>query len=132
MTELPVGQGIVRRQGKKIAFLAFGSMVTPSLAAAEELDATVADMRFIKPLDDKLVADLAAAHELLVTVEENTIMGGAGSAVMESLCRQKINVRLLMLGLPDTYIDQGDHAELLADCGLDKTGIMQSVQNYLA
>jgi 1-deoxy-D-xylulose-5-phosphate synthase len=132
MTELPVGQGIIRRQGKKIAFLAFGSMVTPSLAAAEELDATVADMRFIKPLDDKLVADLAAAHELLVTVEENTIMGGAGSAVMESLCRQKINVRLLMLGLPDTYIDQGDHAELLADCGLDKTGIMQSVQNYLA
>jgi 1-deoxy-D-xylulose-5-phosphate synthase len=132
MTELPIGQGVIRRQGKKIAFLAFGSMVTPSLAAAEELDATVADMRFIKPLDDKLVADLAAAHELLVTVEENTIMGGAGSAVMESLCRQKINVRLLMLGLPDTYIDQGDHAELLADCGLDKTGIMQSVQNYLA
>jgi len=132
MTELPVGQGILRRQGEKIAFLAFGSMVTPSLAAAEELDATVADMRFIKPLDDKLVAELAAAHDVLVTVEENTIMGGAGSAVMESLCRQKINVRLLMLGLPDTYIDQGDHAELLADCGLDKTGIMQSVQNYLA
>ncbi|MDC8446213.1 MAG: 1-deoxy-D-xylulose-5-phosphate synthase [Nitrosomonas sp.] len=132
MTELPVGQGIVRRQGKKIAFLAFGSMVAPSLAAAEELDATVADMRFIKPLDDKLVADLAAAHELLVTVEENTIMGGAGSAVMESLGRQKINAGLLMLGLPDAYIDQGDHAELLTDCGLDKTGIIQSVQNYLA
>lgn len=132
MTELPIGQGIVRRQGKKIAFLAFGSMVTPSLAAAEELDATVADMRFIKPLDDTLVASLAAAHDVLVTVEENTIMGGAGSAVMESLCRQKINVRLLMLGLPDTYIDQGDHAELLADCGLDKAGIIQSVQSYLA
>jgi 1-deoxy-D-xylulose-5-phosphate synthase len=132
MTELPIGQGIIRRQGKKIAFLAFGSMVTSSLAAAEELDATVADMRFIKPLDDKLVAILAAEHELLVTVEENTIMGGAGSAVMESLSRQKINVRLLMLGLPDTYIDQGDHAELLADCCLDKIGIIQSVQNYFA
>lgn len=132
MTELPIGQGVIRRQGKKIAFLAFGSMVTPSLAAAEELDATVADMRFIKPLDDKLVADLAATHDVLVTVEENTIMGGAGSAVMESLCRQKITVGLLMLGLPDTYIDQGDHAELLADCGLDKAGIVQSVQNYLA
>jgi 1-deoxy-D-xylulose-5-phosphate synthase len=132
MTELPIGQGVIRRQGKKIAFLAFGSMVTPSLAAAEELDATVADMRFIKPLDDRLVADLAAVHDVLVTVEENTIMGGAGSAVMESLCRQKINVRLLMLGLPDAYIDQGDHAELLTDCGLDKAGIIQSVQNYLA
>jgi 1-deoxy-D-xylulose-5-phosphate synthase len=132
MTELPIGQGVIRRQGKKIAFLAFGSMVTPSLAAAEELDATVADMRFIKPLDDGLVADLAAAHDVLVTIEENTIMGGAGSAVMESLCRQKINVRLLMLGLPDAYIDQGDHAELLTDCGLDKAGIIQSVQNYLA
>ncbi|MCB1976080.1 MAG: 1-deoxy-D-xylulose-5-phosphate synthase [Nitrosomonas sp.] len=132
MTELPIGQGVIRRQGKKIAFLAFGSMVTPSLAAAEELDATVADMRFIKPLDDRLVADLAATHDVLVTVEENTIMGGAGSAVMESLCRHKINVRLLMLGLPDAYIDQGDHAELLTDCGLDKAGIIQSVQNYLA
>lgn len=132
MTELPIGQGVIRRQGKKIAFLAFGSMVTPSLAAAEELDATVADMRFIKPLDDRLVADLAATHDVLVTVEENTIMGGAGSAVMESLCRHKINVRLLVLGLPDAYIDQGDHAELLTDCGLDKAGIIQSVQNYLA
>ncbi len=131
MTELPVGRGIVRRQGRKIAFLAFGSMVSPCLAAADDLDATVADMRFIKPLDEKLVADLAAEHDLLVTVEENTTMGGAGSAVMESLCQQKILARVLMLGLPDVYLDHGDHAQMLADCGLDKTGIIQSVHKYL-
>lgn len=132
MTELPIGQGVVRRQGNKIAFLAFGSMVSPCLAAADDLDATVADMRFIKPLDEKLIADLAAGHELLVTVEENTIMGGAGSAVMELLCRRKMLVQILTLGLPDVYLDHGDHAQMLAECGLDKAGIIQSVQKYLA
>lgn len=132
MTELPIGQGVVRRQGNKIAFLAFGSMVSSCLAAADDLDATVADMRFIKPLDEKLIADLAAGHELLVTVEENTIMGGAGSAVMELLCRRKMLVQILTLGLPDVYLDHGDHAQMLAECGLDKAGIIQSVQKYLA
>jgi len=131
MTELPIGRGIVRRQGKKIAFLAFGSMVAPCLAAAEELNATVADMRFVKPLDKELVAELAVSHDLLVTVEENTTMGGAGSAVMESISQQKIYTKILLLGLPDVYLDQGDHAQMLADCGLDKAGIVQSVQNYL-
>lgn len=132
MTELPIGRGIVRRQGEKIALLAFGSMLTPCLAAAETLNATVADMRFIKPLDDALVAELAVTHDLLVTVEENTIMGGAGSAVMESVSQQKIHSRILLLGLPDIYLDQGEHAQMLADCGLDGAGIVQSVQNYLA
>ncbi len=132
MTEMPVGRGVVRRDGKKIAFLAFGSMLTPCLAAAEELNATVADMRFIKPLDDALVATLATSHDLLVTVEENTIMGGAGSAVMESLSRQKICVKTMQLGLPDAYVEHGDHAQMLADCGLDKTGIIESVQAYLS
>ena len=131
MTELPIGRGIVRRQGEKIAFLAFGSMLSPCLAAAEELNTTVADMRFIKPLDDALIAELAASHDLLVTAEENTTMGGAGSAVMESASQQKINVRILLLGLPDVYLDQGDHAQMLADCGLDGAGIVQSVQNYM-
>ncbi|MCP5245045.1 MAG: 1-deoxy-D-xylulose-5-phosphate synthase [Burkholderiales bacterium] len=132
MTELPVGRGVVRRDGEKIAFLAFGSMLTPCMAAANELNASVADMRFVKPLDDALVATLAANHDLLVTVEENTVMGGAGSAVMESLSKQKINVKILLLGLPDTYLDQGDHAQMLTDCGLNKAGIVQSVREYLS
>ncbi len=131
MQALPVGRGEIRRQGKKIALLAFGSMLVPCLEAAEELDATVANMRFVKPLDDDLVASLAASHDLLVTVEENTIMGGAGSAVTESLNNQQILVKVLQLGLPDLFIDQGDPAQMLVDCGLSKAGIMKSVQAYL-
>ena len=132
MQALPVGRGEVRRQGEKIALLAFGSMLTPCLSAAEELNATVANMRFVKPLDDDLVASLAASHDVLVTVEENTVLGGAGGAVTESLNSQRINVKVLQLGLPDVFIDQGDHAQMLADCGLDKDGIIKSVRAILA
>lgn len=132
MQVLPVGRGEIRRKGGKIALLAFGSMLAPCLEAAEELDATVANMRFVKPLDDDLVAQLASNHELLVTIEENTIMGGAGSAVMESLASQGIVVRLLLLGLPDLFLDQGDPAQMLADCGLDKNGIIKAVQEKLS
>lgn len=128
MHALPIGKGEIRRQGEKIALLAFGSMVAPCLEAAEDLNATVVNMRFIKPLDDELVASLAATHELLVIVEENTVMGGAGSAVTESLSSQHIVVKVLQIGLPDVFIDQGDHAQMLADCGLDKKGIITSVQ----
>jgi len=131
MQALPIGRGEIRRQGEKIALLAFGSMLTPCLEAAEELNATVINMRFIKPLDDDLVASLAASHDLLVTVEENTVMGGAGGAVTESLNSQRIYVKVLQLGLPDIFIDQGDHAQMLADCGLDKNGIIQSVRSIL-
>ena len=132
MTALPVGRGEVRREGEKIALLAFGSMLAPCLEAAEELGATVANMRFVKPLDDNLVKSLAEKHDLLVTVEENTIMGGAGSAVQESLASQKKQVKMLHLGLPDSYIEQGDPAQMLTDCGLDKTGIIKSVQAVLS
>ena len=132
MHMLPIGRGEIRRQGEKIALLSFGSMLAPCLAAAEELNATVVNMRFIKPLDDELVASLAANHDLLVTVEENTIMGGAGSAVAESLYKQKIYTKILQLGLPDTFIDQGDHAQMLANCGLDKDGIIDSVNSTLS
>ncbi len=128
MQALPIGRGEVRRKGKKIALLAFGSMLAPCLQAAEELNATVANMRFIKPLDDDLVATLAAEHELLVTVEENTIMGGAGSAVLESIKNKNDKIKVLQLGLPDTFIDQGDPAQMLANCGLDKAGIIKSIQ----
>ncbi|MGH6612265.1 MAG: 1-deoxy-D-xylulose-5-phosphate synthase, partial [Burkholderiaceae bacterium] len=124
MSELPIGRGEVRRSsnaatGRRIAILAFGSMVQPSLAAAEQLDATVANMRFVKPLDDELVAKLARTHEALVTVEENVIAGGAGSACVESLARQRIQVPVLQIGLPDHFIDHGDPAFLLKECGLD-------------
>ncbi|MEQ1720535.1 MAG: 1-deoxy-D-xylulose-5-phosphate synthase [Nitrosomonas sp.] len=132
MHMLPIGRGEIRRQGEKIALLSFGSMLTPCLAAAEELNATVVNMRFIKPLDDELVASLSANHDLLVTVEENTIMGGAGSAVAESLYKQKIYTKILQLGLPDTFIDQGDHAQMLANCGLDKDAIIDSVNSTLS
>lgn len=125
---LPVGKGEVRRQGVKTAILAFGSMLTPALAAAEALNATVANMRFVKPLDAELVLALADKHELLVTVEENVVMGGAGSAVLECLQQHRRNVAVLQLGLPDKFIDQGDPSLQLAACGLDKAGLLQAIR----
>jgi len=139
MTALPIGKGEIRRQGKKIALmskkvaiLAFGSMLNVSLEAAEELDATVANMRFVKPLDDDLVAKLAESHDLLVTIEENVIEGGAGSAVLESLQRQGIKAAVLLLGLPDRFVDHGDSALQLADCGLNRAGILTAIRAKLA
>lgn len=132
MQAIPVGKGEIRRQGTRVALLAFGTMLAPCLAAGDELDATVVNMRFIKPLDQELVSQLAAEYELLVTVEENTIMGGAGSAVLEYLVNQGNHINLLQLGLPDYFIDQGDSAQMLANCGLDKAGIVKSVQQRLA
>ena len=129
MQALPIGKGVVRRNGNgKIAILAFGSMVTPALAAAEALDATVADMRFVKPLDVELVKQLAASHELIVTIEENAIMGGAGAACSEALAAAGIAKAVLHLGLPDLYVDHGDPAKLLSDCGLDTAGIEASIR----
>lgn len=129
---ITVGKGEVRRQGKKVAILAFGSMLAPALQAAEQLDATVANMRFVKPLDEELVLKLAAAHTLLVTVEENTLQGGAGSAVAECLAQHGINVPVLHLGLPDNFLEQGDPAQMLSDCGLDANGIAGSIGKKLA
>ena len=127
LTTLPWGKGEVRRTGKGIAILAFGTMVAPSLKAAEELNATVADMRFVKPLDVELVKQLAQSHEAIVTVEEGAIMGGAGAAVAEALAEAGIVKPVLHLGLPDKFIDQGDCAQLLALCGLDGAGISASI-----
>src|SRR5437016_2285273 len=126
---LPIGKGEIRRDSKrhKIAILAFGSMLHPALAAAEEIDATVANMRFVKPLDVDLVTYLARTHEALVTVEENVVAGGAGSAVSEALAAAGLLVPILHLGLPDEFIDHGDPAMLLAHCGLDSKGIAGSV-----
>ncbi len=132
MKALKIGLGEIRRKGEKIAILAFGSMLKPSLEAAEELNATVANMRFVKPLDDELILSLAANHDLLVTIEENTIMGGAGSAVLESLESKGIMISVLQLGLPDTFIDQGDPIKMLVDCGRDKVGIIKAIRNKLS
>ena len=129
---IPVGKGEVRRQGSKVAILAFGSMLAPALNAAEQLDATVANMRFVKPLDEELVLKLAHGHALLVTVEENTIQGGAGSAVAECLARHGANVHVLHMGLPDKFLEQGDPVQMLVDCGLDASGIVRCVKERLA
>ena len=127
MRAVPVGKGEIRRDGRRIALLAFGSMLKPVLDAAEELNATVANMRFVKPLDDELVMKLALSHDLLVTIEENTIQGGAGSAVVESLLKQNVTTNVMQLGLPDCFIDHGDPAAMLVECGLDKAGIVAAV-----
>ena len=127
MRAVPVGKGEIRRDGRRIALLAFGSMLKPALDAAEELNATVANMRFVKPLDDELVMKLALSHDLLVTIEENTIQGGAGSAVVESLLKQNVTTNAMQLGLPDCFIDHGDPAAMLVECGLDKAGIVAAV-----
>jgi len=132
MEALPVGEGVVRREGRRIAILAFGAMLAPALEAGAELGATVANMRFVKPLDDALVVRLATTHELLVTVEENALEGGAGSAVLESLAAQGLEVPVLQLGLPDHFVEHGDSALLLDDCGLDAAGIARSVRERLS
>ena len=131
MHALPVGKGILRREGRRVALLAFGSMVTPALDAAARLDASVADMRFVKPLDEALLQQLAQTHELLVTLEENAVMGGAGSAVSECLQRLGLQPRVLQMGLPDIFIEHGDHAAMLTDCGLDADGIEAAIRQHL-
>jgi 1-deoxy-D-xylulose-5-phosphate synthase len=132
MRALPIGKAEVRREGRRVAILAFGTLLRTALDAASELDATVVNMRFVKPLDDALVAQLARTHALLVTLEENVVMGGAGSAVAESLAAQGIVVPLLHLGLPDRFVDQGDQHQLLASVGLDRDGILASVRARIA
>ncbi len=127
LATLPMGKGELRREGKGIAILAFGTMVAPSLAAADKLNASVANMRFVKPLDVELLKQLAASHDALVTVEEGCIMGGAGAAVAEAMAAAGIVKPLLQLGLPDRFIDHGDVAQLLAACGLDGAGIAASI-----
>jgi 1-deoxy-D-xylulose-5-phosphate synthase len=128
LRSIEIGKGEIKRQGKGVAILAFGSMVAPSMVAANELNATVANMRFVKPLDVELVRRLAKEHDYLVTVEEGAVMGGAGAAVAEALALEGIVKPLLMLGLPDKFIDHGDPATLLAGVGLDGKGIAASIR----
>ncbi|TNF34551.1 MAG: 1-deoxy-D-xylulose-5-phosphate synthase [Gammaproteobacteria bacterium] len=130
LKSLHIGKGVICREGSKIALLAFGSMLGPALSAGDKLDATVVNMRFVKPLDASLIRELAGKHDLLVTLEENAVMGGAGSAVNEYLQQQLIPVPVLNLGLPDEFIEHGSSDKLLARCGLDADGIIQAIEHH--
>lgn len=126
-----VGKGIVRREGEKVAILAFGSMVQPALQAAENLNATVADMRFVKPLDEALIIDLANSHDFVITVEENAVQGGAGSAVLEFMAKNKLCKPVLNIGIADVVTEHGDPKLILQDLGLDAVGIETSIRNFM-
>ncbi|MBR7747585.1 1-deoxy-D-xylulose-5-phosphate synthase [Undibacterium baiyunense] len=129
LSSLPIGKAELKRQGNKVAILAFGSMVHPSLLAAEALDASLVNMRFIKPIDTEMIKEMAASHDAIVTVEEGCTMGGAGSAVAEALAQAGIVKPMLILGLPDKFVDHGDPALLLAQCGLNAEGIEASIRH---
>jgi 1-deoxy-D-xylulose-5-phosphate synthase len=131
MTALPIGKGLIRREGSRVAILAFGSMLAPTMEVAEQINGTVADMRFVKPLDEELVLNLAMRHELLVTVEENTIQGGAGSGVNELLAALGVGVQVLNLGIPDRFIEHDKPSKMLGSCGLDAVGIKASIVKRL-
>jgi len=128
LDEVELGKGVVRRQGERIAILAFGTLATAALQAAEALDATLVDMRFVKPLDEALLQSLAETHQAFVSVEEASVMGGAGSAVLEFFSRRGIVRPMLQLGLPDQFIDHGEQAAILSDLGLDAAGIERSIR----
>ena len=128
MTALPIGKGIIRREGSKVAILNFGTLLETALEAAEQLDATVVDMRFVKPLDRDMILNLASNHSLLVTLEENSIAGGAGSAVSELLANESLMVPVMHLGLPDKLVDHASHQQQLSLVGLDCQQIIDRIQ----
>jgi 1-deoxy-D-xylulose-5-phosphate synthase len=132
MTAVPIGKGIMRRTGAQVAILNFGTTLACAMEAAEQLNAAVADMRFVKPIDEALIRQLAADHQLLVTVEENSVAGGAGAAVSEFLAAQGIVMPVLHIGLPDKFIDHGKHHEQLGAVGLDCAGIVHSIEQRLS
>lgn len=131
MEALPIGQGILLRSGQRVAILNFGTLLDRAIEVAEQHNYTVADMRFVKPLDEGLIDSLASSHDLLVTLEENTIQGGAGSAILEYLHQTGVMLPILQLGLPDRFVDHGKHKDLLASCGLDKIGIEKAIERRL-
>ncbi|ALM71685.1 TPA: 1-deoxy-D-xylulose-5-phosphate synthase [Vibrio vulnificus] len=131
-TALEIGKGRLVRQGEKVAILSFGTFLANALEAAEALNATVADMRFVKPLDEALIRQLANEHDVLITIEENAIAGGAGAGVIEFMMQEKIMKPVLNLGLPDKFIHQGTQEELHEELGLDAQGIEQAIRHYLA
>ncbi|KHN53987.1 1-deoxy-D-xylulose-5-phosphate synthase [Pectobacterium fontis] len=131
LSELPIGKGVVRRQGETIAILNFGTLLPEAMVAAEKLNATVIDMRFVKPLDEALLEELAQSHSTFVTLEENAVMGGAGSGVNEFLMAKRLVVSVLNIGLPDVFIPQGSQEEIRADLGLDAAGIERRITQWM-
>jgi 1-deoxy-D-xylulose-5-phosphate synthase len=133
MTALPVGQAQLRRQGRSgLALLAFGAMVAPAEALAAELDATVVNMRFVKPLDSACVLDIARRHKAIVTIEDNAVAGGAGDAVLQCLQQHSVTIPSLALGIPDRFIEHGSREENLADAGLDLASLRSAVHRFWA
>jgi 1-deoxy-D-xylulose-5-phosphate synthase len=132
LEKLPLGKGVVKREGEKIAILNFGTLLPEAAKAAEALNATLVDMRFVKPLDNALILEMAARHDALVTLEENAIIGGAGSGVNELLMSQRKPIPVLNLGLPDFFIPQGTQDEARAELGLDAAGIQARITSWLA
>jgi|TARA_B110000305_G_scaffold86788_1_gene97731 1-deoxy-D-xylulose-5-phosphate synthase len=131
LNPVEIGKAKLRRRGSSVAILAFGSMVTPALEVAEKLNATVVDMRFVKPLDEETISDMAAQHQLLVTIEENSLMGGAGSAVNEFLLASNYQISVLNLGLPDAFLEHGKVPQMLAEVGLDAGSISTAIKKKL-
>lgn len=129
---MPIGKGIIKRHGEKLAILNFGTLMPEAAKVAESMNATLVDMRFVKPLDEALILDMATRHEALITLEENAIMGGAGSGVNEVLMANRKPVPVLNLGLPDRFIPQGTQDEARAEIGLDAAGIEAKIRTWLA
>jgi len=131
-SELEIGKAEIRHKGERMAILAWGSMVTPALEAGKQLGATVINMRFIKPIDEEIILAMAKSHDVLITIEENVLAGGAGSAVNEFLQAQKILMQVLNIALPDRFVEQGTREELLTECELDTKGILSSIEKFCA
>jgi len=132
LTSIEIGKADIKRKGSKVAIFAFGTMLQPALEAAEDLNATVVNMRFVKPLDHAVIEELAKSHELIVTIEENTCLGGAGSGVAEHLLSINNNTAIKIMGLPDEFLNHGDHKQMLKDCNLDANGIINTVKTHFA
>ncbi|MDO9213374.1 MAG: 1-deoxy-D-xylulose-5-phosphate synthase, partial [Methylococcales bacterium] len=132
MSELPIGKAEIKHQGSRIAILAWGSMVTPALNAGKQLNATVVNMRFVKPIDQALILELAKTHDVFVTVEENVLAGGAGEAVNSFLQQQRVLMPVSNIALPDCFVEQGTREELLAFCGLDAASILAKIEAFCA
>ncbi len=131
MSALPIGKAEVRREGRRVALLVFGALLAQAASVAEQLDATLLNMRFVKPLDEEAVLEAARTHELLVTIEDNAVAGGAGSAVNECLARHEATVRVHNLGLPDRFVEHASREQMLAECGLDEAGLAASLGELL-
>jgi 1-deoxy-D-xylulose-5-phosphate synthase len=131
LSAIDFGKAQICREGEKIALLVFGPLLQAARIVADELNATLVNMRFVKPLDEKTLRQIAENHELIVTIEENAIAGGAGSAVSEYLATQSINIDTLHLGFPDEFVEQGPQQQILSDWGLDAKGMQQSILNHI-